>query len=87
MGEKIKSEQNNQSMATPRKDANNIQNNAPTTPRIRNRTSTKLHIAARDIDHKQQQPVSVVVQLSGELGNQLQKLGNGFCIQHLSKQN
>lgn len=28
-------------------------------------------------------PVTIVVQLSGELGNQLQKMANGFCIQHL----
>ena len=48
--------------------------------RIENRTSTKLHIAA---DNSGEQPVTIVVQLAGELGNQIQKLGTGFCMQHL----
>lgn len=55
--------------------------------RIRNRTNNyTLHLSpgtTNSTKHKNNtNTVTIVVQLSGELGNNLNKIGNGFCIQH-----
>eukprot|EP00980_Cylindrotheca_fusiformis_P004237 scaffold918_cov126-Cylindrotheca_fusiformis.AAC.16 len=60
----------------------------PPEGRIPNRTVSVLPIHTNDDNNNSnntsdQQAVTVVVQLSGELGNQLQKITNGRCVQRL----
>lgn len=53
------------------------------TTRVKRRNSTGLlHISPLSKNSTVNDTLTIVVQLSGELGNHLSKMGNGLCVQH-----
>ena len=55
----------------------------PSTTRVKSRISTAvLHLSPLSKNSTVNNTLTIVVQLSGELGNHLSKIGTGLCVQH-----